>query len=329
MTASEEPSPINWDIDSASGLVRLSNHSLFLRAAGPQREPGTPAIIIEAGLGHSSVYWTTVARQISEFGRVFSYDRSGYGGSEPSSLSPRTADNLALELKQLLDAAGIKPPYIMVAHSFAGIISREFMALNPANIAGMVFVDANTVFSYNERPDRLHEAFGGLMEHLDYNEVLALKRRQKMNSEEFAAVLNDLSEVGNTRKVAAEEAEIASYRKSADILHRKGQLEKQILGKAPVSVIKGHNDLEFGIFLRVAELGDLGTEEHRTIVRDWVSKPEREVKLQQDQLKLSSRGRLVYANKSGHDVEITEPEIVTEEVRWILKLVEEDKANAT
>jgi len=51
----------DWHDGTTSGLVELPTHKLFLRAAGSRR-PGDPAVVIEAGLGHSSVYWTAVMR---------------------------------------------------------------------------------------------------------------------------------------------------------------------------------------------------------------------------------------------------------------------------
>lgn len=54
-------SPRNWNEGTMSGFVELTTHKLFLRATGSRR-PGDPAVVIEAGLGHSSVYWTAVMR---------------------------------------------------------------------------------------------------------------------------------------------------------------------------------------------------------------------------------------------------------------------------
>jgi len=44
-----------------------------------------------------------------------------------------------------------------------------------------------------------------------------------------------------------------------------------------------------------------------------------ELALQRDQLKLSKRGRIVFAEKSGHNVDLTEPDLIAEEVKWVLE----------
>jgi pimeloyl-ACP methyl ester carboxylesterase len=326
MAASTTSTPINWEVDSTSGLVSLPTHNMFLRATGPRRKVGTPAVVIESGLGHSSVYWTAVARHISEIARVYAYDRSGYGGSEPSPL-PRTAENLAQELKQLLEAAGIQRPYVVVAHSFGGVIAREFLALDPRNIAGMVFVDANTEFSYKVRPEGLDESFGDLQEYMNFNEIVGLEERHKMTPKEWAAVNDEGTEEEQKKRAEAAQGESEAYKGSCDKLAEKQQFENKVLGNRPVSVIKGRNEQELQLVLDTAVKLGHGTDEHRSIVRQWLSSPEKELQLQEDQLKLSSRGRLVHATKSGHDVQLTEPEIIAQEVMWVLTLIEKEETD--
>lgn len=121
----------------------IGSHSLFLRVSGPPRHPGDPVIIIEAGHSDGSLTWPAVQRHISQFARVCSYDRAGYGYSEPSS-SPITGREIAEDLVVPLPAADIEPPYLLVGHSYSGILIREFFALlQPAEVARTVLVDAN------------------------------------------------------------------------------------------------------------------------------------------------------------------------------------------
>ena len=163
----------DWNTDNTFGFVALPTHMVFIRAAGPPRDPETPAIIIEAGLGHSSAYWTAVMRLIAPFARVYAYDRSGQGDSQ-TSLLPRTAQNMAQELKLLLEAAGIKPPYVLVAHSFGGVTVREFLELEGEGVQGMVLVVARTEFSDAGRPEELEECLHAVFENLDFGAVLDL-----------------------------------------------------------------------------------------------------------------------------------------------------------
>ncbi len=154
------PSSVDWTVDDTKGLVSIGTHSLYLRAAGPVRSPGTPAVIGIAGLGDSSATWTAVLRHVSTFARAYIYDRTGLGNSElPSNFTSKSKSyvNIAKELRLLLDTAGIKPPYLIVMHSMAGIPGREFLNLYPEDVAGMVFLDTVTEQSFKIRPEKLPE----------------------------------------------------------------------------------------------------------------------------------------------------------------------------
>jgi len=69
-----------------------------------------------------------------------SYDRCGLGWSGPSK-SERTPTEIAAELRDLLHAAGIPPPYVLVGHSFGGLVVRRYALNYPDEVAGVVLVD--------------------------------------------------------------------------------------------------------------------------------------------------------------------------------------------
>jgi pimeloyl-ACP methyl ester carboxylesterase len=103
---------------------------------------GLPTVILEQGGGMPALGWMKVQPQIAQFTRVCSYDRAGYGWSEPGPM-PRTIPRLAKELKALLDASGEKGPYVMAAASLGGPIVRLFTKLYPNDVAGLILVDAS------------------------------------------------------------------------------------------------------------------------------------------------------------------------------------------
>lgn len=102
---------------------------------------GSPTVVLEAGLGGTTLDWVLVQPAVAAFTRVCSYDRGGYGWSEPSP-SRRTAQAIVTELERLLDYARLPPPYVLVGHSFGGLVVQLFARERPAKTAGLVLVDS-------------------------------------------------------------------------------------------------------------------------------------------------------------------------------------------
>jgi pimeloyl-ACP methyl ester carboxylesterase len=103
---------------------------------------GSPTVILESGSSGPSVDWLMVQPEVAKFSRVCSYDRAGYGWSD-SGPEPRSSLQIAHELKQLLQAAGEKGPYVLVGHSVGGFNIRVYTGQYPNDVAGMVLVDTS------------------------------------------------------------------------------------------------------------------------------------------------------------------------------------------
>lgn len=101
---------------------------------------GSPAVVLEAGIAASSLSWSYVQPLVAKFTRVASYDRPGLGWSEYCK-RPRTLEQMSAELFALLAQAGIPPPYVLVGHSFGGLLIRYFAHAKPRDVQGLVLVD--------------------------------------------------------------------------------------------------------------------------------------------------------------------------------------------
>jgi pimeloyl-ACP methyl ester carboxylesterase len=119
--------------------VDAGGHGLNLLIGG-KRSEARPAVILEGGFGTGIASWSTVQRDIAKFTQVVSYDRAGLGQSDAGP-KPRDAKQIATELHSALQKAGIKPPYVMVGHSFGGPFVRVFAKMYPNEVAGLVLVD--------------------------------------------------------------------------------------------------------------------------------------------------------------------------------------------
>jgi pimeloyl-ACP methyl ester carboxylesterase len=116
--------------------IAVGDHSLHLLCKGG----AGPTVIIEQGAGEPSRFWWPVQDTVSAFARVCTYDRAGYGWSEPVRAS-RTIQDRAEELHALLVNAAVPAPYILVAHSYGGLIVRWFAREYRDQVAGLVLVD--------------------------------------------------------------------------------------------------------------------------------------------------------------------------------------------
>jgi pimeloyl-ACP methyl ester carboxylesterase len=117
-------------------LVNVNGHGIHIHCAGE----GSPTVIMEAGGGDSSMSWSEVQSEVSNFTRVCSYDRLGLAWSDDTN-SNRTSKAAADELRSLLVAAGEKGPYVLVGHSLGGFTMRIFASDYPGDVVGMVLVD--------------------------------------------------------------------------------------------------------------------------------------------------------------------------------------------
>lgn len=134
-------------------FVNLGTHRLYYRCEGA----GAPTVVIDAGIGGAAVEWTPVQELLAHRTRVCTYDRAGYGWSDPGP-GPRTTEQSVSELRRLLELAGVTPPFVLVGHSFGGFNMRYFAASRPQDVLALVLVDSSHP---DERPEisaRAHPA---------------------------------------------------------------------------------------------------------------------------------------------------------------------------
>jgi pimeloyl-ACP methyl ester carboxylesterase len=105
------------------------------------REEGTgQTVVLEAGIASTSLGWVNIQKALREEARVITYDRAGLGWSDRAS-GPRTLQNAVAELRAVLEANNTPKPYLLVGHSYGGLIVRQFAACYPDEVAGLVLVD--------------------------------------------------------------------------------------------------------------------------------------------------------------------------------------------
>jgi pimeloyl-ACP methyl ester carboxylesterase len=118
-------------------------HARLAQPRGAEHAGGAPTVVFLAGLDAELTDWNAVQPAVAMLGaRAFAYDRAGVGRSGPHT-GARPSSVVADELRAALAVAGLRPPYVLVAHSVAGFHARVFAHRFPRDVAGLVLVDAS------------------------------------------------------------------------------------------------------------------------------------------------------------------------------------------
>ena len=125
-------------------MVDVGGYRLHINCTGE----GSPTVVIESGWGDMSATWGWVQPEVAKTTRVCTYDRAGMGWSE-SSPQPRTAREYAKELHTLLKKANEPGPYVLVGHSMGGFTVIVYAHDYPAEVSGLVLVDAQDLPTSN------------------------------------------------------------------------------------------------------------------------------------------------------------------------------------
>lgn len=138
-----------YDIGRPPGQrIDVGGYKLHINCLGERAN--APVVVLDAGVGGFSLEWTPVQEALAKHTKVCAYDRAGYGWSDMGPL-PRTTARISGELHELLHGAGLKPPYILIGHSFGGYSIQHFARTYSDEVAGLVFVES----SHPEQLERL------------------------------------------------------------------------------------------------------------------------------------------------------------------------------
>lgn len=163
-------------------LVQISDFKLFAKLIGENN--GKPTVVMDAGYGDYSKAWDSIISDISRLTEVLIYDRAGLGKSEKSSNS-RTSREMINELNELLYRANIKPPFILVGHSFGGVNARLYATEYPEEVGGLILIDST--------PEDYREKFLPTMS-IEFQEAYNKQFVYEGNYDEFMASLKQVKE---------------------------------------------------------------------------------------------------------------------------------------
>lgn len=135
---------------SSDKLVTVDDVEMHIRCEGV----GNPTVVFESGAGTSYLNWWEIQEAISQNVRTCVYDRQNIGWSAYTGETP-TLNYVAQTLHTLLENAGESAPYVLVGHSLGGVYVREYVAIYPDDVVGMVLIDS----SHEQQQVRLPQAY--------------------------------------------------------------------------------------------------------------------------------------------------------------------------
>lgn len=271
-------------------FVDIGGHRLHIWCTGN----GSPAVILDAGLGGTAFDWGEVQPRVSRFTRVCSYDRAGMGYSDPGA-RPRTSARIARELLALLDGAGLRQPAVLVGASIGGWNVRVAASEQPNRVAGLVLVDARhedqtarlLALGIDETPRSIRwvTRLAPVLAYSGLARLLGLAPGQPSSA--LPATVRDFA--------------AATAKRSSVLVTVSDELANAEISSAQVRASR--RDLPMPVV--VVSAGQPGPGPAGALARE----------LQRDQLGLSKRSCQLIAERSGHTVELDEPEAVVDGIR--------------
>lgn len=154
---SPSPDPLATTTIDGSFAVAEDGRELYLTCWGE----GSPTILLEGGiptegLTQFSQGGSRLTALLAARTRTCAYDRAGVGSADPAPDEPRNLDDVSGDLHQLLEAAGVTGPLVLVGSSGGGMIVTYYAFRFPHDVVGVVTLDVpapSATLSLEEAPE--------------------------------------------------------------------------------------------------------------------------------------------------------------------------------
>lgn len=299
--------------DPAPGrLVDIGGYRLYLDCRGT----GTPTVVIDAGAGAWSIFFSHIQEALVEDGiRTCTYDRAGLGRSDPA-VGRRTSSEMADDLDRLLVAAAEPPPYVLVGHSLGGLNVRMYTDRHPEKVAGLVLAESAHEDQWKNLPAEAWAAVLAAIDGLDRTAVAAdagLIPAEAIHAPGFAEHIPRLRDAYVSAMLTPKPYRgfLAELRGVQESHAQVGALPRS-LGSLPLVVVSAGNS--FAAFEGSGIPVDASN-------RVWAD-------LQKDLAGLSSRSYHLISESAMHDLQFSDPAILLEAIRWVVALAVEADGGA-
>ena len=315
-------------------LIDVGGYRLHASVSGR----GAPAVVFLNGAGDFSFDWALVQPAVSRFARAVSYDRAGDAWSDLGPV-PRTLKQEAYELHLLLAKAGVRPPYVLVGHSYGGLLARVYAREYPAETAGMVLVDStheNTSLFVNGKIVRLRDGATGrpippvqtmksappgpataeqVREYEEFRKMVGPPKLEPPFDRLPVAVQRlDLWARSNPKLSARGEGYL---NEEAELLYQEQRRTPHPLGDMPLVVLAG------------ARKADAENAPPEISADEWAKTRAEKREHMADLSRLSRKGTLVFDETSGHHIQLDNPRLVIDSVRRVVEAARPGRGRRT
>jgi pimeloyl-ACP methyl ester carboxylesterase len=289
-------------------MIDVGGYSLHLHCQGT----GSPTVIIEAGQGGMGIQYANIQDEMSKFTQVCTYDRAGLGWSDLG-VQPRSAAVIVDELHTLLSRSGIEGPYILTGHSLGGLYTLLYARTYPEDVAGMVLLDSVHMDRFVRAPQReidslrsiakVMPVFYGLQTAIALTGIPALLPSGAGNT------TGDSPDADQMFAAVAK----SSLRYGAGVYQEMKVLEA-LYEEVRAARITSLNDIPVITISHSIPEGYMGftPEEIDASEENWRA-------FQNELAGLSTQGRYILADGSGHNIHLDRPEIVLESIQSVLQ----------
>lgn len=287
-------------------IYDVNGHAMHLYCTGE----GSPTVILESGRGDDFTVWGKVQPALSRVTRTCSYDRAGFGWSDPQP-GARDGLHIADQLHALLIKAGITTPVVLAGHSAGGLYARIYASKFPQGVAGLVLVDASTPIPLPSPP------FASAMDEHSNAEFMFVKATVALGVARLMGQCDAVPKgleayAGWIKGSACDYPQLDEYvreYRATDDSHGQGA-KTGPFGNLPILVLSQDPKWAIPDFLS-----------KRVTQKDWLWASTAHDQEQAAYLQLSTNSRRVIATGSGHYIQIERPDVMIQETTTLIRQI--------